>query len=133
MDNLLIDLDRELTSTRRMLERYPGGKAEWRPHEKSRTLSALATHVANIPNHGANILTTAEMDVASRPPQPAKDSAAELLEVRRRLSILASNAVARDGSAWGARDGVRSEQDDTPLLPVRGRRIDRRFGQGSAT
>ena len=48
---------------------------------KSRTLSALATHVANIPQHGANILTTAEMDVASRPPQPPKDSAAELVQI----------------------------------------------------
>jgi hypothetical protein len=64
MDNLLIDLDRELASTRRILERYPGGKGGWQPHEKWRTLSALATHVANIPHHGANILTTVEMDVA---------------------------------------------------------------------
>ena len=66
MDNLLIDLDREMASTRRLLERYPLGKGEWQPHDKSRTLSALATHVANIPHHGANILTTAEMDVASQ-------------------------------------------------------------------
>ena len=80
METLLIDLDREVASTRRLLERYPIGKGEWLPHDKSRTLSALATHVANIPHHGANILTTAEMDVASRPPQPPKDSAAALLE-----------------------------------------------------
>ena len=70
MDTLLIDLDREIASTRRLLERYPAGNGGWQPHEKSRTLSALATHVANIPNHGANILTTAEMDVATRQPQP---------------------------------------------------------------
>src|SRR5690606_22069414 len=44
MPNLLIDLDREMASTRRLLERYPSGHGEWRPHEKSRTLSALATH-----------------------------------------------------------------------------------------
>jgi hypothetical protein len=81
MDNLLIDLDRELASTRRFLERYPAGSGEWQPHEKSRTLSALATHVVNIPHHGANILTTAEMDVASRQPQRPMDSAAALLEV----------------------------------------------------
>ena len=76
MPNLLIDLDREMASTRRLLERYPSGHGEWRPHEKSRTLSALATHVASIPAHGARILTTAELDVASRQPQPPRDSAA---------------------------------------------------------
>ncbi len=81
MDKLLIDLDRELAVTRRFLERYPAGSGEWRPHEKSRTLSALATHVAGIPQHGVNILTSAEMDIATRQPQAPKDSAAELLEV----------------------------------------------------
>jgi hypothetical protein len=80
MENLLIDLDREIASTRRLLERYPTGKGDWQPHEKSRTLSALATHVAAIPNHGASILTTEEMDVAARQPQPLRDSAVELLE-----------------------------------------------------
>ena len=48
MQNLLIDLNRESASTRRLLERYPVGQGTWQ-HEKSRTLSVLATHVANIP------------------------------------------------------------------------------------
>ena len=81
MENLLIDLNRELAVTRRFLERYPAGKADWQPHEKSRPLSALATHIAGIPNQGTAILTTAEMDIAARQPQPPKDSAAELLEI----------------------------------------------------
>jgi hypothetical protein len=108
MDNLLIDLDRELASTRRILERYPGGKGEWQPHEKSRTLSALATHVANIPHHGANILTTVEMDVASRPTQPPQDSAAELLEVfdagvTRLNASVADADAAKLGEKWTMR------------------------------
>ena len=72
MENLLIDLDREMASTRRLLERYPDGKGTWQPHEKSRTLSELATHVANILNHGATILSTEEMDVATRQPPAAE-------------------------------------------------------------
>ena len=112
MDNLLIDLERELASTRRILERYPSGKGEWRPHEKSRTLSALATHVANIPNHGANILTTMEMDVATRPPQLPKDSAADLLEVfdagatRLKASVTDTDAAKLD-EKWTMRAGSR--------------------------
>lgn len=112
MDNLLIDLDRELASTRRVLERYPAGKGEWKPHEKSRTLSALATHVANIPHHGVNILTTAEMDLASRAPQPSKDSASELLEVydagvARLKASAAETDAAKLSEKWTMRAGPR--------------------------
>ena len=101
-----------MASTRRILGRYPGGKGEWQPHEKSRTLSALATHVANIPHHGANILTTVEMDVASRPPQPPKDSAAELLEVfdagvSRLNASVADADAAKLGEKWTMRAGSR--------------------------
>lgn len=110
MENLLIDLDREIASTRRLLERYPLGKGQWQPHDKSRTLSALATHVANIPHHGANILTTAEMDVASRQPQPPKDSAAALLEafdagVTRLKAAVADTDAAKLGEKWTMRAG----------------------------
>ncbi|MEL6612723.1 MAG: hypothetical protein AAFQ53_11560 [Bacteroidota bacterium] len=40
------DLDRELVATRRVLERVPDAHLDWRPHPKSFTLGALATHVA---------------------------------------------------------------------------------------
>jgi uncharacterized damage-inducible protein DinB len=112
MDNLLIDLDRELASTRRILERYPEGKGEWRPHEKSRTLSALATHVANIPHLGANILTTAEMDIVSRPSQSPKDSTAALLKdfdtgVARLRAAVAETDARKLNEKWTMRAGPR--------------------------
>ena len=112
MENLLIDLDREIASTRRLLERYPPGKGGWQPHDKSRTLSALATHVASIPGHGANILTTAEMDVATRQPQPPTDSATELLEVfdagvTRLKSAIADIDAAKLREHWTMRVGPR--------------------------
>jgi uncharacterized damage-inducible protein DinB len=112
MQNLLIDLDREIASTRRLLERYPDGKGAWQPHSKSRTLSGLATHVASILHHGVNILTTAEMDVATRQPQPPKDSAKELLEVfeagvTRLRSAIADTDAAKLGEKWTMRMGPR--------------------------
>ena len=112
MQNLLIDLDREIASTRRLLERYPVDKGAWQPHDKSRTLSALATHVANIPHHGANILTTAEMDVAARQPQPPKDTAGELLDVfdtgvTRLKSAIADTDAAKLRENWTMRVGPR--------------------------
>jgi uncharacterized damage-inducible protein DinB len=124
MQNLLIDLDRELASTRRLLERYPAGNGEWQPHEKSRTLSALATHVASIPNHGANILTTAEMDVATRQPQPPKDSAEELLEafdsgIARLKSAIAGTDAAKLGEKWTMRMGPRVLASESRALLMR--------------
>jgi hypothetical protein len=35
------DFAGEYAATRRILERYPDGKGEWRPHERSRTLAQL--------------------------------------------------------------------------------------------
>jgi uncharacterized damage-inducible protein DinB len=73
-------------------------------------LSALASHVANIPHHGVNILTTPEMDISSRKPQPSKDSAAELLEVfdagvtRLKASVANTDAATMD-EKWTMRAG----------------------------
>jgi len=76
---LYADFALEHAATRRHLERYPDGKGDWRPHERSRTLSQLATHVADIVNRGVAILETDGMDVGSRQPVPPMDSARELL------------------------------------------------------
>ncbi len=49
IDPSIMELDREASSTRKMLERVPEGKNEWAPHAKSMTLGRLATHVATLP------------------------------------------------------------------------------------
>ena len=48
---LLAELDREAKATRRVLERVPKDKLEWRPHAKSMSLGQLAGHVASIPGN----------------------------------------------------------------------------------
>lgn len=73
------DLERELESTRRVLDRFPDGQGSWRPHEKSRTIGELATHVAGIPGRGATILETEERDIAGRTPPATASTKAELL------------------------------------------------------
>src|SRR2546423_9708304 len=57
---LFPDLESELATTRRMLERVPEGQNEWRPHAKSRTLGELATHVAQLPGFGLLMATQDE-------------------------------------------------------------------------
>ena len=47
-DLFLTELDREAPLTRRVLERVPEGRNEWRPHEKSMPLGRLAALVAGM-------------------------------------------------------------------------------------
>lgn len=60
---LLQDFDAEMASTRRLLERVPSEKAEFKPHEKSFVLGKLAMHVATLPFFGKMILTMPEMNM----------------------------------------------------------------------
>jgi uncharacterized damage-inducible protein DinB len=60
---LFADIDGELATTRRMLERIPDGKEDWRPHPKSRSLGELATHVAQLPGLGIVMLEGDEFDM----------------------------------------------------------------------
>jgi uncharacterized damage-inducible protein DinB len=48
-DSLLREVELEEKTTRKVLERVPGEKLSWKPHEKSMSLGALAQHVASTP------------------------------------------------------------------------------------
>lgn len=110
-DVLYTDLENELRTTRRMLERFPEGKNDWRPHEKSMTLGRLAAHVAEIPGYGSMIISTPEMDFSKRAYTPAiYNTAEELLavfdqkvgELRPMLDSFDSDAVS---TPWSLRNG----------------------------
>jgi uncharacterized damage-inducible protein DinB len=106
------DLEDELASTRRMLERYPDGKGAWRPHERSRSLSELATHVADIPQRGTDVITTDGIDLAGRKRVALMDTATELLAWfdaaadRVRKAVAAASETDLDGE-WTMRAGDR--------------------------
>jgi uncharacterized damage-inducible protein DinB len=46
VDAILMELEQEATTTRRVLERVPEDKLSWRPHPKSFSLGQLALHIA---------------------------------------------------------------------------------------
>jgi uncharacterized damage-inducible protein DinB len=60
----LNEFDAEMASTRRLLERIPTEKGEWRPHEKSFPLGHLTQLVAWMPGWIADTLNKPEMDIA---------------------------------------------------------------------
>ena len=67
-DALLAEFDHEMGTTRRLLERMPDERLDWKPHEKSMSLGGLATHLANLPNWGTTILDDPSFDLAAAPP-----------------------------------------------------------------
>jgi uncharacterized damage-inducible protein DinB len=78
-DALLPEFDREMSTTRKLLERVPEDKFEWKPHAKSMSFIELATHVATIPGWGAVTLNQSEIDMGGQSPNAAATSRADLL------------------------------------------------------
>lgn len=65
-ETLLPELDQEMATTRRLLERVPDDRLGWKPHERSMSLGRLATHVAELPGFVSAILGGTELDIAAR-------------------------------------------------------------------
>jgi uncharacterized damage-inducible protein DinB len=68
---VLGDLDQEFSGTRAVLERVPDEHFAWKPHEKSFTMGALASHVATLPFLLQFILDGDVFDVLAPFPMPA--------------------------------------------------------------
>jgi uncharacterized damage-inducible protein DinB len=78
IDPVIMELDQEAATTRRVLERVPQASLSWKPHAKSMSLGQLALHVASVPGNIAQILTNDSLEVPQFT-QPAASSAAELV------------------------------------------------------
>ncbi|TVQ57312.1 MAG: DinB family protein [Phycisphaerales bacterium] len=61
---ILPEFDQEVATTRRVLERLPNDKLDWKPHPKSNTIGWNANHLTEIPGWVENILTEPGFDVA---------------------------------------------------------------------
>jgi len=61
---LLKEMEHEASTTRKMLERVPQDKYDWQPHEKSMTVTKLATHLAELPGWVKMTFETSELDFA---------------------------------------------------------------------
>jgi len=64
-DLLSPEFDQELAVTRRVLERVPNGKGEWKPHAKSFPLGHLAQLVARLPGWATMTMRQTELDLSA--------------------------------------------------------------------
>jgi uncharacterized damage-inducible protein DinB len=63
IDALINEFEHEAQTTRKHLERLPEDELGWRPHEKSFTAGALASHIVDCVRWSDSILTTDELDM----------------------------------------------------------------------
>ena len=63
----LKEFDQEMATTRRLLERVPGEKGSWKPHEKSFALGHLAQLVSWMPGWITLTLRQPDLDLAGGP------------------------------------------------------------------
>lgn len=62
IDSLITEFDHEAQTTRKHLERLPEDKLDWRPHEKSFTAGALASHITELVGWTDAIFNQNEID-----------------------------------------------------------------------
>jgi len=63
IDFLITEFTHEAQTTRKHLERLPGDKLDWRPHEKSFTAGGLASHIVECVGWADSIFNKDEVDV----------------------------------------------------------------------
>ncbi|MBS1608216.1 MAG: hypothetical protein JSS70_05495 [Bacteroidetes bacterium] len=90
-ESFIGELKHESTLTRKILERVPLDKKDWKPHEKSASLGRLATHIAETHRWIATILSADEFDFATANLKPyVASSTEELIEI---LNMHVGNAI----------------------------------------
>lgn len=109
--DLIAELKMETASTKKMLERVPVDKNDWKPHEKSMKLGRLATHVAELPGWIAMTMSTDELDLSKMDykavmPVSTEDLLAKLDDnVNKALSVLENSSDEDFNKMWTLRNG----------------------------
>ena len=103
IDPILMEFDREASTTKKLLERLPDASFGWAPHPKSMTLQALGWHLATIPAMVAAGVLLDGMDLAARVKVPAPDTAAAIVEAFGSSCAAAKEAMSQldDAKALG--------------------------------
>lgn len=101
----LPEFDHEMANTRKILERVPEGRWNFKPHQKSMTLSQLASHVAELPKLGAGIMQNDEINFTGTETRLAATSRSQLLDAfdkntKEARAALAAGTDDQFGKTW---------------------------------
>ncbi|HMD43605.1 MAG TPA: DinB family protein [Candidatus Acidoferrum sp.] len=103
-DTILLELDQEAETTRRLLDRIPSDKLSWKPHPKAFSLGQLALHIASVPGSVTAAAVPDSMEAPSFA-QPEAKSRQEILDTFSRglesaRDMLKKMDDARLNSTW---------------------------------
>ena len=109
---LIAELKMEAASTKKILERVPADKNDWKPHAKSMKMGNLANHVAELPGWISMTMGTDELDLSTmdyKPTIPATN--AELIgkldeNVNKAVASLEKASDEDFGKMWTLRNGA---------------------------
>lgn len=108
---LAAELTHEAGTTRKIVERLPAEKFDWKPHEKSMTLRTLATHIIEMLSWTESTLTQDGLDFATMDYKPPVfETTASMLEaldknVAASLAVLSTIDDAEMFKSWTMRNG----------------------------
>jgi len=102
---LLPEFDHEMATTRKMLERFPEDKVEWRPHETCMPLGRLAGHVAELAGW---VTVTMNQDKLEMDPDNYKANI---------ITSLADALKQFDDTVSSARAAIAGASDETFMKP----------------
>lgn len=110
-ESFLSELDVEMPTTRRLLERVPSEKGTWKPHPKSFSLAHLAQLVARMPSWLTGTMKQTELDLSKFAGYSNETTATLLAEFDRNVKearAAVSGASDADFMApWSLRNGDR--------------------------
>lgn len=107
--SLLAEFDQEMAGTRRVLERVPSDKGDWKPHPKSFSMAHLAQLVAWMPGWFVKMLKDTSLDLLQSSGY-SNQSTEELLRmfdenVRTAREALSSTPDSAWGEMWSLKRG----------------------------
>ena len=110
--SLLPEFDLEMASTRRLLERVPSDKGQWKPHPKSFPLGHLAQLVATMPGWLTRTVRGTEIDLSKSSGYTFEKTDTLLAQFDRHVrEAREALAVAKDEDfdvMWSLRHGERT-------------------------
>ena len=121
----LKELKNEAVTTRKMLERIPAEKFDWKAHPKSMSIKEVATHIAELPGWVPMVITTNELDFATMDYKPAEiHSTADLLSLLNENLEMAESFLTAENEeklskTWQLRTGDTIHSNDTKAEVIR--------------
>ncbi len=125
-DAFIAELKYESALTRKMLERVPLDKGDWKPHEKSMSLGRLATHIAEITHWITDIIHIDDFDFMTRPFKSniasSQDELLQIFQNKLDAAITDLSAVNDEdlNKKWIVRAGDRVMYDTPKKVAIRG-------------